>query len=88
MCARPASCPMTSVPLRAVCMRAQPILTSLLASFDYFGVSVAPLGLSGDCAVWCSLDLAIGTGMNNSNGKGGRFKEVVVYHFARRRQQG
>ena len=59
---------MTSVSLRAVCARAQPALASLLAAGDSsFGTSVASLGLSGDCSVWCSLDLAVGTDMS---GKG------------------
>ena len=38
---------MTSV-LRAVCAHAQPALPGVLAPGDWFGVSVASLGLSGD----------------------------------------
>ena len=50
--------------------RAQPALAGLLAAGDFFGVSVASLGLSGDCSVWCSLDLAIGTDMGKAFGRG------------------
>ena len=44
-----------------------------------FGVSVASLGLSGDCSVWCSLDLAIGTDSGAPGGSHSRCQQGFTY---------